>query len=68
MQGLEHFLAIGVIFGPHPDYALPSEGCKKLTKNLKTQVLIQLTLNQITKRYFLSMPESTHIRTQVNRF
>jgi hypothetical protein len=62
-DGLEHFTAIGVLFGPHPDYAwrqdtsesleltikadLPTKEREQLTKNNKSQVVIQLTPQQI---------------------
>jgi hypothetical protein len=67
-EGLEHFAAIGVIFGPHPDYAwrqdsidslettmkadLTPEEREKLTKNSKTQIVIQLTPQQISNSRF----------------
>jgi hypothetical protein len=67
-EGLEHFAAIGVIFGPHPDYAwrqdsinrlettmkadLTPEEREKLTKNSNTQVVIQLTPQPITNIRF----------------
>jgi hypothetical protein len=63
-EGLEHFTAIGVLFGPHPDYAwhqdtieslemtmkadLSTKEREQLTKNSKTQVVIQLTPQQIS--------------------
>jgi hypothetical protein len=63
-EGLEHFAAIGVLFGPHPDYAwrqdtidslentmkadLQPDEREKLTKNSKTQVVIQLTPQQVS--------------------
>jgi hypothetical protein len=62
-EGLEHFSAIGVLFGPHPDYSwrqdtidslemtikaeLSPEEREQLTKNSNTQVIIQLTPQQI---------------------
>jgi hypothetical protein len=67
-EGLEYFSAIGVIFGPHPDYAwrqdsidsleatikadLSPEETEKLTKNSKIQVVIQLTPQTITNSRF----------------
>jgi hypothetical protein len=67
-EGLEHFTAIGVIFGPHPDYSWRQDSIKslettmkadltpdereKLMKNSKTQVVIQLTHQQISNSRF----------------
>jgi hypothetical protein len=67
-EGLEHFSAIGVLFGPHPDYSwrqdtvdslemtikaeLTPEECKSLTKNAQAQVVVQLTPQSINNNKF----------------
>jgi DNA-directed RNA polymerase subunit F len=67
-EGLEHFSAIGVLFGPHPDYSwrqdtidsvemtikaeLTPEEKEKLTKNSKAQVVVQLTPQPINNSKF----------------
>jgi hypothetical protein len=67
-EGLEHFSAIGVLFGPHPDYSwrqdtidsvemtikaeLTPEEKEKLTKNTKAQVIVQLTPQPINNNKF----------------
>jgi hypothetical protein len=67
-EGLEHFSAIGVLFGPHPDYSwrqdtidslemtikaeLTAEEYNALTKNAQTQVVVQLTPQPINNNKF----------------
>jgi hypothetical protein len=67
-EGLEHFLAIGVLFGPHPDYSwrqdtidslemmikaeLTTEEREKMTKNSQAQVVVQLTPQPINNSKF----------------
>jgi hypothetical protein len=67
-EGLEHFSAIGVLFGPHPDYSwrqdtvdslemtikaeLTPDERKVLTKNAQAQVVVQLTPQPINNNKF----------------
>jgi hypothetical protein len=70
-EGLKHFSAIGVLFGPHPDYSwrqdtidsvemtikaeLTPDEKEKLTKNSKAQVIVQLTPQPINNHKFLKV-------------
>jgi hypothetical protein len=67
-EGLEHFSAIGVLFGPHPDYSwrqdtidcleatmkaeLTPDERQSMTKNDKAQIVVQLTPQPINNSKF----------------
>jgi hypothetical protein len=79
-KGLEHFTAIGVLFGPHPDYSwrqdtidslevtmkakLTPDERKAMTKNNQAQVIVQLTPQPINNNKF-SIVSSVTLKVRV---
>jgi hypothetical protein len=62
-EGLEHFLAIGVIFGPHPDYTWRQDICKSLETTMRADLTPEeretLTKNSKIPRLVIQLTPQT---------